>query len=477
MKKESLHPNEYQKTLTYLFGLQRFGIKLGLANISALLQDLGDPHVGMAAIHIAGSNGKGSTAAFLASILGQAGYRVGLYTSPHLIDFRERIQINGIPIPADQVVRLTKRIRKIVGWMGKEKRLWKSSSAQVIPQNFDPRKATITFFEFATAMAFLYFKEARVDIAVMEAGMGGRLDATNVIDPLLSLITPISLEHRQYLGRTLIEIAGEKAGIIKPGRPLLTSARQPSVLELFRRRCKDLHSPFYAWQKDFGKRRDGAQTFSFQGIRHQWPHLRLGLAGSHQQVNAALALAAVEILATLDLAIGEMHIRKGLLKVRWPGRLEEIGEGPRILLDGAHNPEGARVLRKALQEGFPRRRLILVLGIMADKDISQIVSHLVPLANVLILSRPKMERAAPIEILRSHTDSFHIPRLEISDVAAAVEYGLRKAEKEDLVLVTGSLFTVGEARAFLIKHGILPPSESILPAIPRARGETLRIAR
>lgn len=458
MKKESLHPNEYQQTLTYLFGLQRFGIKLGLANISALLQDLGNPHKGIVAIHIAGSNGKGSTAAFLASILGQAGYRVGLYTSPHLVDFRERIQTNGIPIPAEQVVHLTKRIRKTVERMGKEKRLWRGPSSQVVLKNFNRHKATITFFEFTTAMAFLYFKKAKVDIAVLEAGMGGRLDATNVCHPMLSLITPISLEHRQYLGRTLIEIAGEKAGIIKPGRPLLTSARQPSVLGLFRRKCKELHSPYYAWRQDFGTRKDGPQTFRFQGIRHQWPRLLLGLTGSHQQVNAALALAAVEMLGTLGFTIEEVHIREGLLQVRWPGRLEQIGEGPRILLDGAHNPEGTRALRKALQEGFPRRRLILILGIMADKDIFQMVSRLVPLANILILSRPKMERAAPIEILRAHTDSFHIPRLEISDVAAAVEYGLHEAGKEDLVLVTGSLFTVGEARAFLVKQGILPPS-------------------
>ena len=458
MKKESLHPNEYQQTLTYLFGLQRFGIKLGLANISALLQDLGNPHKGIVAIHIAGSNGKGSTAAFLASILGQAGYRVGLYTSPHLVDFRERIQINGVPIPAEQVVHLTKKIRKTVERMGKEKRLWRRSSLQVVLKNFNRHKATITFFEFTTAMAFLYFKKAKVDIAVLEAGMGGRLDATNVCHPMLSLITPISLEHRQYLGRTLVEIAGEKAGIIKPGRPLFTSARQPSVLGLFRRKSRELHSPYYAWRQDFGTRKDGPQTFRFQGIRHQWPRLCLGLTGSHQQVNAALALAAVEMLATLGFTIEEVHIREGLLQVRWPGRLEQIGEGPRILLDGAHNPEGTRALRKALQEGFPRRRLILILGIMADKDIFQMVSRLVPLANILILSRPKMERAAPIEILRAHTDSFHIPRLEISEVASAVEYGLREAGKEDLVLVTGSLFTVGEARAFLVKQGILPPS-------------------
>jgi dihydrofolate synthase/folylpolyglutamate synthase len=458
VKKESAPQGEYQETLAYLFGLQRFGVKLGLANISALLRELGNPHAGVAAVHIAGSNGKGSTAAFLASILRQAGYRVGLYTSPHLIDFGERIQIDGRPIPREQVVALAKRIRTTVERMGKAKRLWRVPSPQFSPGNFDPRNATITFFEFVTAMGFLYFKEARVDIALLEAGMGGRLDATNVIDPVLSLITLISLEHREYLGETLLEIAGEKAGIIKAGRPLLTSARQPNVLDLFQRRCKELHSPYYVWGQDFKTRKDGPQTFRFKGFNHQWSFLRLGLAGSHQRGNAALALAAAEILMTLGFTINERHLREGLLRVRWPGRLEEIGAGPRILLDGAHNPEGARALKKALQEGFPRRRLILVLGIMVDKDIPQMVFALVPLAHLLILTRPKMERSAPLAILRARTDSFHIPRLEIPDVGAAVHRGLQEAGKEDLILITGSLFTVGEARAFLMKRGILPAS-------------------
>jgi dihydrofolate synthase/folylpolyglutamate synthase len=458
LKKQALHPNEYQETLSYLFGLQRFGIKLGLTNISVLLQDLGDPQRGMAAVHIAGSNGKGSTAAFLASILRQGGYRVGLYTSPHLIDFRERIQINGVPIPAGQVVHLTKKIRKSVERMKKEKRLWRDSSSPFPPGHFDPRKATVTFFEFTTAMAFLYFKKAGVDIAILEAGMGGRLDATNVVVPLLSLITPISLEHRQYLGRTLKEIAGEKAGIIKAGRPLLTSARQPIVRNLFRRRCRKLHAPYFVWGQDFRARRDGPQSLRFEGFGQQWPRLRLGLAGGHQQMNAALALAAVANLGKIGFAIGEMDIREGLLQVRWPGRLEEIRGAHHILLDGAHNPEGARVLSKALQKGFPRRRLVLVLGIMADKDIARMVRFLAPMADLIILTRPKMERAAAIEVLRAQTDSYHIPRLEISDVASAVEHGLQEAGREDLILITGSLFTVGEARAFLMKRGILAPS-------------------
>ena len=191
----------YAETLSYLFGLQRFGIKLGLANITSLLKHLGDPHVGLPAVHIAGSNGKGSTAAFLTFILRQAGYRVGLYTSPHLVDFSERIQVDGTPIPTDRVVELTGRIREAVEKMTRDGELCLHSGTEVPPVGFDPQKTTITFFEFTTAMAFLHFRESKVDVAVLETGMGGRLDATNVIDPILCLITTIAPEHQQYLGK------------------------------------------------------------------------------------------------------------------------------------------------------------------------------------------------------------------------------------------------------------------------------------
>ena len=195
-------------------------------------------------------------------------------------------------------------------------------------------------------MAFLYFQEARVEVAVLETGMGGRLDATNVIDPLLSLITPISLEHQQYLGKTLLQIAGEKAGIIKPRRPLLTTARQPEVLSLLEQKCRELQSPFYAWGRDFRGRRVGPQLMSFQGRHHRWTKLRLGLAGKHQVLNASLALAAAEALMEGGFSLDEEHLRKGLAETKWPGRLELIGDSPRILLDGAHNPGAAEGIEK-----------------------------------------------------------------------------------------------------------------------------------
>ncbi|MDI6754431.1 MAG: folylpolyglutamate synthase/dihydrofolate synthase family protein [Thermodesulfobacteriota bacterium] len=446
---------DYRETLDYLFGLQRFGIKLGLANITALLRHMGDPHAGLPAVHIAGSNGKGSTAAFLASVLRQAGLRVGLYTSPHLVDFSERIQVEGMAISTERVVQYTEYIRKVVEKLIQNGELDLSPNSQSFPKGIDPEKATITFFEFTTAMAFLHFREEGVKMAVLETGLGGRLDATNVIDPLLSLITPISLEHQQYLGKTLLKIASEKAGIIKPKRPLLTSARQPRVIALFRQRCRDLGSPFYVWGEDFKVKKQANQIIDFQGRSHCWAGLRLGLAGNHQVVNASLALAAVEALMESGFIIKEAQVREGIGQARWPGRLELIGENPRVLLDGAHNPEATRVLKKVLRKDFPRRRLILVMGIMADKDIPQMMANLAPLADLLILTRPKMDRAASLDLLREQAAPFKEPAAEIDDVGQALDHALSLANHEDLVLVSGSLFTVGEARAHLVKKGMV----------------------
>ena len=455
MQKEGGEKRDYRSSLEYLFGLQRFGIKLGLSNITALLKHLGNPHQSLRAVHIAGSNGKGSTAAFLTSILRQAGCRVGLYSSPHLIDFTERIQVDGIPVKEGRVARLTDRIQEVVRVMEKNGEFRADSSTFSLAKDIDPQKATITFFEFTTAMAFLHFQEAQVDVAVLETGMGGRLDATNVIDPLLSLITPISLEHQQYLGRTLLRIAGEKAGIIKPGRPLLTTARQPRVIELFRQKCREMGAPFYAYGKEFRGKQAGTRLMDFQGVGHRWDALRLGLAGRHQVVNASLALAAAEILMEKGFSINEDRVREGVAGAKWPGRMELVSGSPRVLLDGAHNPGATRALKQALQEEFPRKRLIMVLGIMADKEISKMMSNLIPSADLLILSRPYMDRAASLETLRKNASAWRKPIREMADVGTAVEMAMAEGGKDDLVVVTGSLFTVGEARAYLIRKGLI----------------------
>jgi dihydrofolate synthase/folylpolyglutamate synthase len=343
----------------------------------------------------------------------------------------------------------------VVGDMEKSGELWPDSSISSLPADFDPQKATLTFFEFTTAMTLVYFREERVDLAVLETGMGGRLDATNVIDPLLTLISPISMEHQQYLGKTLLQVAGEKAGIIKPGRPLLTTARQRRVVALLQEKCREFQAAFYVHGRDFRGRRTGPRMMDFRGRQYRWKDLHLGLAGSHQVLNASLALAAAEMLMEMGFPLKEEHLRNGLAETKWPGRLERVGDSPPILLDGAHNPGATRVLKKALEEEFPHRRLILVLGIMGDKEIGKMMSNLVPLADLLILTRPDMERAASLELLRKYASPWKKPALEIADVGGAVEKARSVAEREDLVVVTGSLYTVGEARAYLIREGLV----------------------
>jgi dihydrofolate synthase/folylpolyglutamate synthase len=457
VKRENPEADTYKETLDYLFGLQRFGIKLGLENITTLLELLGNPHRAFPSVHIAGSNGKGSTAAFLESILRQSGLRTGLYTSPHLVDFGERIRISGKAIPPRRIGELTEEVRAHVKEMERRGCFHPEGGTPAGRSGREPEQATMTFFEFTTAMMFRYFHQEKVDVAVVETGLGGRLDATNVVDPLASLITTISKEHAQYLGGTLLEIAGEKAGIIKPGRPLLTSTSQGRVAALFEKRCGELKAPFLLWGRDFQARELEPGVIHFHGRRHDWSNLRLGLAGSHQTRNAGLALAAAEVLIEAGFRVEEKHIRRGLAETRWPGRLELIEGRTRILLDGAHNPGATETLKKALETGYPRRRLVVILGIMADKEISAMMRDLVPPADLLFLTKAQNERAASMDLLEAESSSYEKPCRKFASVAEALDEALLQAGKEDLILVTGSLYIVGEARAHLLRRGIISP--------------------
>ncbi len=420
---------EYKDSLDYLYGLERHGIIFGLVNIRNILNSLGNPHEKMRLIHIGGTNGKGSTAAMIQSILSRCGYRVGLYTSPHLISFTERIRIDDREITESEVVRLTERIRGAVG----EGR---------IPETF-------TFFDFTTAMALLYFVEAGVDLAILEVGLGGRLDSTNIVDPLLAIITNISLEHRDYLGDTLEEVAREKAGIIKEGRALVTAATQPKVVDLFRRVCLEKKVPFFRVGHDFRWRRAGFRRFHYHGRKLNLPNLELKLAGRHQIVNATTALGAVETFGTNGYRIGDEAIYEGLRGVQWWGRLEVVMESPTVLLDGAHNPDAAKRLREALVEECSYERLLLALGIMSDKDYRRIISILVPLAEMTILCKPRCERALPPQVLLNEVKRIGKRGKVVEDVGEAVQDLLSMASERDLICITGSFYTIGEAKAFL----------------------------
>ena len=402
----------YTETLDYLYRLQLHGIAPGLDRINQLLLHLSSPHNKFPSVHIGGTNGKGSTAAMVASILRQAGYRVGLYTSPHLIDFSERIQINGVPISQDEIIRLTEYLKEAV----------------------EQLSTHITFFEFTTAMAFCYFAESGIDIAVCEVGLGGRFDATNVLMPIVTAITTIDLDHERYLGSTIQEIAYEKAGIIKEGVPLVTGASQPEVLAYFEEVARSKSAPIFRL-----------------GHEIVVANADCPLLGDHQVRNAALAIGLIE---HLPFHVPKEKISEGIRLVEWPGRLQTIQTNPLILLDGAHNPSGARALASYLQKntsGKPSGKKWLIVGIMRDKNIKEILAPLSEWADEVVFTRPNIERAATgAEISTS------LPQTVIEKVPEAIQFVLSKITPNDTLVITGSLFTVADALAYFKGVSVAP---------------------
>ncbi len=423
-----MNQNEYQRSLSYLYGLEKFGMIFGLTKVEQILEAIGNPHHEIEAIHIGGTNGKGSTAAMVASILRKEGYQVGLYTSPHLVRFTERIKINGKEIEEEEVAELA-------GWMRK-----RMEEAGISP--------SFTFFDFTTAMCLLYFKQKMVDLAVLEVGLGGRLDSTNVIDPLLSIITNIAKDHEEYLGKSILKIAGEKAGIIKKGRPLITAATQPQVLRLFSTVCREKGAPYYRVGKEFRCVQNEERNFDYEGLHRKLWGVYINLGGPHQIINATTALGAMEVLDDLGYRVSNEAMIEGLKEVEWPGRLETVCFSPRVVLDGAHNPAGALVLKEALEKEFQYDHLILLVGMMRDKDIKSFLHLLAPLADHLILTQPHNDRAAPPTVLREALGKSGKKAEMVEDLDEAIEKGLSMTKEEDLLCISGSLYTVGEARAY-----------------------------
>jgi len=418
----------YQQSLDYLYGLEKFGMIFGLTQAERILNAIGDPHKEVQAIHIGGTNGKGSTAAMMSSILQKEGYRVGLYTSPHLIRFTERIKVNGKEIEEEVVAALT-------GWMRKE-----IEAAGILPP--------FTFFDFTTAMALHYFKQKLVDLAILEVGLGGRLDSTNVVDPLIAIITNIAKDHEEYLGKSILKIAREKAGIIKKGRPLITAASQPHVLRLFSKVCQGKGSPYFRVGKEFRYVHAEDGDFDYEGLNRKLWSIHLNLKGFHQVINATTALGATEVLEDLGYRVSTHAMIDGLKEVDWPGRLEMVSSFPRVILDGAHNPAGALVLKESLRKEFQYQNLILLIGIMKDKDIPSMLRLLAPLAHHIILTKPHTDRATAPSLLKKALGQ-NGKKAEIAeDLTEAIERGLSFTQKDDLLCITGSLYTVGEARAY-----------------------------
>ncbi len=384
----------YKDAIDFLYALESKEYNLDLGNITRLLAKLGNPHEGLKYIHVAGTNGKGSVCAMLYSILQEAGYKAGMYTSPHLVRFSERIQINNKEITNEEIAEL----------FGKIKLFYTEE----------------TFFEVVTAMAFLYFKEKKADFVVLEAGMGGRLDATNVIVPLVSVITNISLEHQKYLGKTVEKIAFEKAGIIKEGIPAVTGA-EGSALGVIKKIAKKNNS-------------------KLSTIGRPLKRYSLSLKGAFQQFNANIAVKTIEVLNEC-YKLGIDSIKSGLLKANWPGRLEFLDKN--VLADCAHNPAGAKVLKnELLRIKNNYKRIILVVGILSDKDIKPMLDELVPLADKIIITKPKTNRAEkPENIAKFINKECEI----VEDVKEAVKKAKAAAKEKDLIVVSGSIYVVGEA--------------------------------
>lgn len=426
----------YATTLDFLFGLQRHGIKLGLGTIGALLEQTGSPQHSYPSLHIGGTNGKGSTAAMAAAMLQAAGYRVGLYTSPHLVDFRERIQVNGDVIPEDQVVAWTDRLRS-------------AASKSLSP----------TFFEFTTAMAFHHFAAEQVDVAVLEVGMGGRFDATNVVTPSVTAITNVARDHEQYLGHELSSIAFEKAGIIKRGIPVVVGELDAATAAVIDGIAGDRQAPYHALGDHFRYQREDSGGFAFQGTERVIEGLRSGLWGEHQLANAACAIKMVMLAAEAGLEVSESAIRQGLSQVTWEGRLEIAETRPTLLLDGAHNPAAARVVASYLRQfrrAQPAARVIALIGMMQDKDRTGFIQELAHVCDEWIVTEPSLPRAAPVDELAAPLRQLEAVTHRVPLPADAVAHARRLAAPEDLICVTGSLMLVGEVKALLRGCGLSP---------------------
>ncbi|MFQ6106198.1 MAG: bifunctional folylpolyglutamate synthase/dihydrofolate synthase [Thermoplasmata archaeon] len=419
---------EYKTALRWLFKLQRFGVKLGLDNMRELLGHLGNPQERFRSIHVTGTNGKGSVCTFLSSALKEAGYKVGTYTSPHVLRYNERMQINGEQISDERVMEYINTIRPIAEGMGA-----------------DPTSHP-TFFEFTTAMAFSYFADEGIDVGVIEVGMGGRLDATNVITPDVAVITHLALEHTEHLGKTLDRIAKEKAGIIKPGVPVV-SAEENLVI---RRTCVERGCELTVVEDDYPYERTSfdtsGQTLWVESPRNE---LRTRLLGSYQLQNAATAYATLDVLRKAGHDISEDAIRRGFANARWPARLEVVRQRPMVIIDSSHNPDGMRNLRDALLETTKNDGITFVVGVMSDKDVSPMLEAIAPVAGRIICTKPDYWRAMdPDEIergARKLVDNVEV----VSAVSEAIERALSISDDDDVICITGSIFTAGDATHYL----------------------------
>ncbi|MDD4875737.1 MAG: bifunctional folylpolyglutamate synthase/dihydrofolate synthase [Dehalococcoidales bacterium] len=438
----------YQQTLDYISSYTDYEKKpmphaaanYDLRRMDELLARLGNPHLQAKSIHIAGTKGKGSIAAMVAAVLSASGYTTGLYTSPHLHTLRERIKVDGKLISEDELTTLVQKVKPEVEAVN--------------------RKATygkLTTFELLTALGFTYFGQKRVDFQVLEVGLGGTFDATNVITPEVCVISNISLDHTAILGNTLTEIAGEKTGIIKPGCVVVTAPQSDDALQVIEKVCLEKGVPLVRVGKDVLGRITGfnweRQQLQVKGKLDNY-ELNVPLLGSYQLDNVLAAIATLEVLAEKGFNVAKDNIIQGLVQVKWPGRFQILNLHPIVMVDGAHNPESARKLRQSLEQYFDFNQAILIIGASSDKDIAGIISELISLFNKVIITRSIHPRAMATAKIKAEIKKYGVPVQETSDISAALPLALDQAGEKDLICITGSLFVVAGAIEQAVRLGL-----------------------
>ncbi len=423
---------DYDDCIKYLFGLSRHGLKLGLENILNIIQLLDYPHNRYRIIHIAGTNGKGSTASFLHSMLTKAGYKTGLYTSPHLNDFSERIRFCETPISHTEIIELTGHIRSVCR---------------------QSELSTITFFEFTTAMALYYFARCNADFVVIETGLGGAFDATNIVNPDISVITDIALDHQQYLGQDVRSIAVEKAGIIKRATPVVCGSHARAARSVVMDICNQRSAPLVMLGKDFFITSSSASSFVYTGYGSDVTVARCGLPGRHQHCNATLAIAVCRVLQDAGCTIATHALTDGIADASWPGRFEIVKQSPTVVLDGAHNTSAVDAFLATLVEMYPDRSFVFVAGFSHDKNIGAMINRLRRFSAPIIFCKSDTEKSADRSDIEKYI-SFSADNEVwwIPHPYDALTYACSKADEKTVICVTGSLFVVGAVRQAIVRN-------------------------
>ena len=427
---------DYKESLKYIEETHKFGIRLGLDNMSKLLELLGNPQDKLNIIHVAGTNGKGSTCSFITSILKEAGYKVGLYTSPYLETFTERIRINGENIHKKDVARITTLIKEKIN--------------QMVSQGY----SYPTEFEIVTTMAFYYYWEQKVDFVALEVGLGGRYDATNIIKKSdISVITSISLDHVGILGNTIAKIAYEKGGIIKEDGLALVYNQSDEAKNVIKDICKEKNARYIEVKFDdinIKQSNINSQIYDCTVMKERYEDLEINLIGEHQINNSILAISAIHVLRELrNLDISEDDIRRGLLNTKWPGRIEKIMDKPIFIIDGAHNEDGAMSLAKAIEKNFNGEKATLLIGMLEDKDIDKVLEILMPYFDKVITTTPDNDRAINCEVLKNKISKYVDNVVCKENIEDAVNYILKNAKEDDIIISAGSLYMIGKVRTIL----------------------------